>query len=151
VFAGSNWNSIHLASTIDKTAVRLRLPPGTYVVNAKVSVHNLDSDPQPAVCKLIAQPIFPGPPGTTFVFDRTEVRMDHRDGGGRQSVALQGVVTFPLSSFAPSTGRVDLVCDSPNADDSDWVITAIQTTGTFNTPPCPPSSLFCNTYTMPPP
>ena len=48
VFAASNWNSHHLGAT----GVRLLLPPGTYVVNAKVSVHNLDSDPRPAVCRL---------------------------------------------------------------------------------------------------
>ena len=146
VFAASNWNSHHLGAT----GVRLLLPPGTYVVNAKVSVHNLDSDPQPAVCRLFAEPQFPGNPEGRFAFDRTAVRMDHRDGGDQQSVTLQGVVTFPPPPAPPFTGQVSVACVSPNANGSDWVITAIRTNGTFNTPPCT-DPLLCNPYTFPPP
>jgi hypothetical protein len=151
VFAGSNWNSFHLASTGNGLlGVRLLLPPGTYVINGKVSVHNLDSDPQPAVCRLMVESPFPGSPQGVFALDRTEVRMDHRDGGDTQSVTLQGVATFAGNPLKVVNSQVSLACVSPNANGSDWVIAAIQTTGTFNVPPCT-SALSCSTYTFPPP
>jgi hypothetical protein len=147
VFAASNWNTVHIPATV----VRLLLPnSGTYVVNAKVTVHNLDSDPQPAVCRIIATPGFPAnPPNSSFAIDRAMVRIDHRDGGDQQSIALQGVVSFAFLPAGPGGGQVSLVCETPNGTASDMVITAIQNTGTFNTPPCT-NPLFCNTYTLPP-
>jgi len=144
VFAASNWNTVHIQASV----VKLLVPDGTYVINAKVSVHNLDSDPQPAVCRIIATPGGPTPP-RPFALDRSEVKIDHRDGADQQSVALQGVVTFSGSPFAPSGGQIDLECTSPNGSASDGVITAIQTAGTFNIPPCT-DSFRCNTYSFPP-
>jgi hypothetical protein len=142
VFAGSNYNNVHLPfAGLGAIGVALTLPAGTYVVNAKVSVHNLDSDSQPASCVLNSSVANP--------FDRTDVRMDHRDGGDRQSVALQGVLTIPSVGTVPGSGRVFVTCVSFNADASDWVITAVQVPGTFNVPPCtnPP---ICSPYTPPP-
>jgi hypothetical protein len=52
VFTASNWNSVRIPASL----VTLLVPNGTYVVNAKASVHNLDSDPQPAVCRIIVTP-----------------------------------------------------------------------------------------------
>jgi hypothetical protein len=144
VFAASNWNTVHIQASV----VKLLVPDGTYVINAKVSVHNLDSDPQPAVCRIIVTPAGPAP-HSHFDLDRTEVRLDHRDGGDQQYVALQGVVTLSGSPFVPSGGQIALVCTSPNGTASDGVITAIQTAGSFNVPHCT-DPLLCNTYSFPP-
>jgi hypothetical protein len=111
VFAAANWTSVHIPASL----VTLLVPNGTYVVNAKVSVHNLDSDPQPAVCRIVVTPGGPAP-HSHFDLDRTEVRLDHRDGGDQQPVALQGVVTLSGSPFVPSGGQIALVCTSPNGD-----------------------------------
>jgi hypothetical protein len=152
VFAGSKWNSVRLGSTgTGPSGVRLLLPSRVYLVNAKVSVHNLDSDPQPAVCRLMVESPFPGNPRGVFALDRAEVRIDHRDGGDMQVVTLLGVATLSGSTTpAGGKGQIALTCVSPNATASDWVITATKATGTVNVPPCT-DALFCSQYTFPPP
>ena len=149
VFAASNWNTLPLPSAPHGSELlAILVPSGNYVVNGKVSVHNLDSDPQPAVCRIHVWIGFPDPRGAQFALDRTEVRLDHRDGGDQQSVALEGIVTIG-SPFAPIGGRISMACTTPNGTATDVVITAIQTTGTVNVPPCT-NPLGCNPYTFPP-
>jgi len=68
VFAASNWNTVHIQASV----VKLLVPDGTYVINAKVSVHNLDSDPQPAVCGSSPRP--GAHPSSSFALDRSRSR-----------------------------------------------------------------------------
>jgi hypothetical protein len=124
------------------------LPARAQNVFAASNWNSVHSDPQPAVCRIVVTPGGPAP-HSHFDLDRTEVRLDHRDGGDQQSVALQGVVTLSGSPFVPSGGQIAIACTSPNGTASDGVITAIQTVGTFNVPPCT-DLLLCSTYSLPP-
>jgi hypothetical protein len=122
----------------------LLLPPGHYVLNAKVTVTNTDGDAQYAECNLntyqTIEPVhvfgpppnfFPVPiPETTQQLDQTDIRIPGQNTGGngvnyQQSVALQAAWASPVNDANVTNTVFTVSCHGFAAAGSQAVLTAI--------------------------
>jgi len=69
--------------TNDTTIVRCTMPPGNYLLVARVQAHNLDSDAQDLTCRLTTDPGI-----GNFVSDTAHVRLAEQGKADRQTVLL---------------------------------------------------------------
>ena len=135
---------VYITSNSRSADMFLLLPPGNYVLNAKVTVTNTDGDAQYAECNLntyqTAEPVhvfvtvpnfFPLPlSGTTQQLDQTDIRIPGQNTGGngvnyQQSVALQGAFASPVNDATVSNTVFTVHCHGFAAAGSQAVLTAI--------------------------
>jgi hypothetical protein len=94
------------------------LPSGNYVIQAKASMSNIDGSPQNAGCRLNVKTALH--PDSPITLDSIPVRLDSRDGGDREAVALQGM--FCDNGQGPYTVEVD--CSTYQGGAQEAVLTA---------------------------
>jgi hypothetical protein len=100
----------------------LTLPPGSYVISGKVSIHNNDSDNQDEFCELEAFPPPVSSPHMATDLDRTDINLnDSGEGADTAAVPLLATAT----TTAPST-TVKLRCSGSNGGADQIALTAIK-------------------------
>lgn len=81
-FENTGGTSTHNVSN-DTTIIRCTLPPGNYLLVARIQAHNLDSDPQDLTCRLTTEPGI-----SNFNSDTAHVRLAEQGKADRQTVLL---------------------------------------------------------------
>jgi hypothetical protein len=138
----SGPGSINFAESI----LEMRVPDGTYVINAKTSILNGDDNAQTGNCKLWVLVGGLGPPTSKLiVIDQTEFRTERRDGGNQHAIALQAAFKI-VSPRGPvkNSSLIGVDCRAFSGAAVDSVLTAVPIGGSIMT--LPPA-----TYEMPMP
>jgi hypothetical protein len=132
-----------------ESSLRMTVPDGTYVINAKTSIINGDDSAQTGNCKLWVLVGGLGPDGKglptskLFVIDQTEFRIEPQNGGNQQAIAFQAAFNIvTTSALKPGSSLIGVDCRAFRAFDS--VLIAVAIGGSIIT--LPPS-----TYEAPPP
>jgi hypothetical protein len=135
VYVTSEWN-FESCSGIPClfTSELANVPPGKYVINAKLVLRNLDGDGQSGRCNLLAylpSSATPHPPGFQFIapgvllIDRSDFRIPGGD-NIQSVVALQAVYVAPPQDAAPYKINFSVQCSAFNTEGQELVFTAIQ-------------------------
>ncbi len=126
-----------------QSILKMSVPDGVYVINAKTSIINAAAAAESGNCKLWVLVGGFGSNGAVlstsklYVIDQTEFKIDSKSGGNQQAIALQAAFDIVGSPLAPikNNNVMGVDCRTFSGTAVDSVLTAVQLLGVIETLP----------------